>query len=291
MIQGAFAQANPELEKLIAPDAKVEKLASGVQFGEGPLWIPRDGGFLIFSDVPANKIKRWDAKGGLADFRDVPGPNGHALDAAGNIITCEEGGRKLVSADKEGNVTVLVETFEGKLLNSPNDVVVGADGIIWFTDPPFGLRGKPREQEKNNVFRFDPKTKDLKAVVTDMNRPNGLVLSPDGKKLYIADSGPKHVRVFEIQPNGTLDAGKVFATMRVGSPDGMRCDEHGNLWVAAGGVTIFAPDGKLIGRVEVPEALSNIAFGGADYKTLYITGRTSLFSVQTKVAGAVAKKN
>lgn len=285
------APPNPELAKLVGADVKVEKLGSGIQFGEGPLWIPADGGYLIFSDVPGKKLKRWDAAKGLTDFREVNGPNGNVLDGQGRLITCEETGRRLTLTEPDGTVRVLADKFEDKKINSPNDVVVRNDGSIWFTDPPYGLpRGTAKDQEKNNVFRLDPKTGHLTAVVTDLDRPNGLCFSPDHKKLYIADSGrPRHIKVFEVKEDGTLGPAAVFGQTDKGNPDGMKCDEQGNLWVASGGIVVFSPDGKQIGRIALPEAASNLAFGGADGRTIFITARTGLYSIKTSVRGAGLK--
>jgi gluconolactonase len=291
--QVTTAPSNPELEKLVSADAKVEKIASGIQFGEGPVWVPADGGYLVFSDVPANMLKRWDANKGLTDFRKTTGPNGNAIDAAGRLITLEEGGRRVTAAEADGTIKPIAERFEGKKLNSPNDLAIGADGTIWFTDPPFGLRGREseRELEKNNVFKLNPKSGELTIIATDFDRPNGIELSPDGKRLYVADAGrPRHIRVFDITPDGKAENGRVFAQPERGNPDGMRCDALGNLWVAAGGITIFSPDGKMIGRIAVPETPANLCFGGEDGKTVFMTARTGLYKLKANVAGASFKK-
>lgn len=287
----APAPRSAEMNRLVAADVKVEKLAGGIQFGEGTLWVPADGGYLLFSDVPGKKLKRWDATKGLTDFKEVNGPNGNTLDAQGRLITCEETGRRLTITEPDGMVRVLVEKFEGKSINSPNDVVVRADGTIWFTDPPYGLPGgRGKEQEKNNVFRFDPKSNQLSAVVTDLDRPNGLAFSPDQKKLYIADSGrPRHIKMFDVKDDGTLGPAVVFGQTDRGNPDGMKCDEQGNLWVASGGIVVFNPQGQQIGRIDLSESASNLAFGGADGKTIYITARTGLYAIKTNVRGAGAK--
>jgi gluconolactonase len=183
----------------------------------------------------------------------------------------------------------LIETHDGKRFNSPNDVVVKSDGTIWFTDPTYGLpKGEPREIDKQLVIRFDPKTGRTSAVADDFDMPNGLCFSPDEMKLYVADSGkPHHVRVFDVRDDGTLVNGRIFCDIRPGVPDGIRCDEHGNLWSTAGdGIHVFSPDGKLIMKIPVPESPANLCFGGADGKTLFITARTSLYSIRTNVTGA-----
>lgn len=280
-----------EMAKLVAADVKVEKLGAGIQFGEGPLWVPADGGYLVFSDVPAKKLKRWDAAKGLTDFKEVNGPNGNTLDAQGRLITCEETGRRLTITEADGTVRTLVDKYEEKKLNSPNDVVVRSDGTIWFTDPPFGLPGgRGKEQEKHNVFRFDPKSGKITAVVTDLDRPNGLTFSPDHTKLYVADSGRvRHIKVFEVKDDGTLGPATVFGQTDRGNPDGIKCDEQGNLWIASGGIVVFSPEGKQIGRIDLPESAANLAFGGADGKTIYITARTGLYAIKTNVRGAGVK--
>ena len=182
----------------------------------------------------------------------------------------------------------LVDSFNGKKFNSPNDVVVKTDGTLWFTDPDYGLGRNKREMDGNWVYRFDPKSKAVTAVVKDFDKPNGLCFSPDEKKLYVADSGePHHIRVFDVQKDGTVANGKVFCVIDNGVPDGIRCDTDGRVWSSAGdGVQIFAPDGALIGKILVPESAANLCFGGKDGKTLFITARSSLYAIETSVRGA-----
>jgi len=270
---------------LVAPDAKLEKLAGGMKFTEGPVWTDADGGYLIFSDIPSNELKKWTAKDGLTIYRKVEKQiNGNTRDAKGRLISCCHGARNVL-IEREP----LVQNYDGKKFNSPNDVVVKSDGAIWFTDPPYGVpKGEAREIDKQLVFRFDPATEKLTAVAEDFDMPNGLCFSPDEQKLYIADSGkPHHVRVFDVNDDGTLSNGKIFCVITPGVPDGMRCDEHGNLWSSAGdGVHVFSPDGKLITKIPVPETPANLCFGGADGKTLFITARTSLYCIKTNVKGA-----
>ena len=275
-------------EDLVPADAKVEKLAGDFKFTEGPVWMR--GGFLVFSDIPVRELKRWSPADGKASVFRTPNPaNGNILDREGRLITCGDAARNLTRTELDGTVTVLADKFEGKRFNSPNDVVVKSDSTIWFTDPPYGMpKDQQRELEKNNVFCLDPKSGALKVVTDDFVMPNGLCFSPDEKRLYIADSGkPKHVRVFEVKLDNTLIGGEVFCTIDRGAPDGMRCDEKGNLWSTAGdGIHVFAPDGKLIGKILVPETPANCCFGGEDGKTLFITARTGLYSVRTNVRGA-----
>jgi gluconolactonase len=275
-----------EFRKIVAADAKVEKLAGDMGFLEGPVWTPSDGGYLVFSDIPNNELKKWSKSSGLTTFRKPSNnANGNTLDVQGRLASAEHGGRRISMTQKDGTVQAVVETFEGKKFNSPNDVVVKSDGTYWFTDPDYGLGKNPKEQAGNYVYRFDPKGKSITAVVKDFDKPNGLCFSPDEKKLYVADSGkPRHIRVFEMQAGGTLDEGKVFCTIDKGGPDGIRGDNAGRIWSSAGdGVHVFAPDGKLIGKILVPESPANLCFGGPDGKTLYITARKSLYAIPTLV--------
>ncbi len=279
-----------EFDKLVAPDAKLTKLAGDLKFTEGPVWLARAGGALVFSDIPANELKQWTTNGWLAIFRQ-PSQNadGNTLDRAGRLVTCEHSGRRVSVQEKDGTVRTLVDRFAAKKFNSPNDVVVKSDGTVWFTDPPYGLpKDEAKEQAGNYVFRFDPKTETTTVVIKDCDMPNGLCFSPDEKKLYIADSGkPRHIRVFDVQKDGTLSGGAVFCQIDKGGPDGIRCDAAGRIFSSAGdGIHIFSPDGKLIGKILVPEGPANLCFGGTNGKTLFITARTSLYSIPLLVKGA-----
>jgi gluconolactonase len=277
--------------KLVPADAKVEKVASGMKFVEGPVWTNADGGYLVFSDIPSSELKRWDEKGGLQTYRKPSNEtNGNTRDRDGRLISCEHAGRKVVIEEKPGEVKTLCDSFEGKKFNSPNDAVVKSDGSVWFTDPPYGTpKDQKREIDKQGVYRFhDGK---VTMAASDFDMPNGLCFSPDEKKLYIADSGkPHHIRVFDVVDN-ELKNGKIFCVIDKGVPDGIRCDEQGNVWSSAGeGVQIFSPEGKLIGKILVPEVPANLCFGGADGKTLFITARHSLYSIKTLVTGATSKR-
>jgi gluconolactonase len=283
-------RSETEFRKIVPADAKVEKLASGMIFIEGPVWIPAQGGYLVFSDVRGDELKKWTAKNGLTTFRKPSfNANGNTLDLQDRLVTCEHAGRRVSLLDKAGALKTLVDQYDGKKLNSPNDVVVESDGTVWFTDPPYGLpKGTPKEQDGNFVFRFDPKAKTITIVVKDFDMPNGLCFSPDEKKLYVADSGkPRHIRVFDVQKDGTLSGGAVFCQIDKGGPDGIRCDAEGRIFSSAGdGVHIFAPDGKLIGKILVPESPANLCFGGKDGQTLFMTARTSLYSIRVSTKGA-----
>lgn len=278
-----------EWKKIIPPDAKLQKLAGDMGFVEGPVWINKDGGFLIFSDIPNNELKKWTAKDGVATFRKPSGAgNGNTLDREGRLITCEGGARRVSILEKGGDLKALVEQFTGKKFNAPNDVVVKSDGTVWFTDPDYGLAKEKKEQVGNFVYRFNPKDKTLVAVAKDFNKPNGICFSPDEKKLYVADTAtPKHIRVFDVQKDGTLANGKSFCAIDKGVPDGIRCDAKGRIWSSTGdGVQIFSASGELIGKILVPEAPANLCFGGRDGKTLFITARKSLYSIPLLVKAA-----
>jgi len=277
-----------EFKKLFPADAKVQKLAGGMQFIEGPIWIEEKGGYLVFSDIPANELKRWDPAGGVRTFRMPSGSaNGNTLDREGRLITAEHAGR-VSRTEKDGRVVTVVDAFEGKKLSSPNDAVVKSDGAIWFTDPDYGLAGRQKETPGNYVYRYDPTAKSLTAVIKDFDRPNGLCFSPDESTLYVADSGkPRHIRAFPVKTDGTVGEGRVLATIDQGIPDGIRCDEGGRVWSSSGdGAQIFSPKGTLIARILLPEGAANLAFGGPNGRTLYLTARTSLYSVETSVRQA-----
>lgn len=280
--------AADEFAMCVDPAAAVRKLAGDMKFTEGPVWLPREGGFLVFSDIPADELKRWSEKDGLATFRKPSqNANGNLLDREGRLITCEHSGRRLSVLEADGTLRTLVDKFEGKSFNSPNDLAIAPDGAVWFTDPDYGLRGSPGEIGGNWVYRFDPKTKDLRVVAKDFDKPNGIAFSPDAKRLYIADSGkPSHIRVFDVEADGGLSNSRVFCVIDKGVPDGIRCDVDGRVWSSAGdGVRIHDVSGKLLGTIAVPEVPANLCFGGADGKTLYITARTSLYSIPVRVKG------
>lgn len=277
-----------EFNKCVPPNAKLTKLGSGMKFTEGPVWVREGRGYLVFSDIPANELKRWTPDEGIVTHRKPSASaNGNTVDAQQNLITCEHDGRR-VAIQKGGVLTTLVDKFDGKRFNSPNDAVVKSDGTIYFTDPDYGLERREREIEGNYVYRFNPATREVTVLVKDFDKPNGLAFSPDEKKLYIADSGkPRHIRVFNVKPDGTLDEGKVFCEIFNGVPDGIRCDSKGRVWSSAGdGVHIYGPDGDLIGKILVPEPPANLCFGGSNGKTLFITARTSLYSIPVAVSGA-----
>ncbi len=284
-----------EFERCVAPDARVEKLAGDFQFIEGPVWLPGEAA-LIFSDIPADALMRWSRADGIRVFRSPSrNANGNSLDSAGLLLTCEHSGRRVARREVDGTVVTLAEAYDGKRLNSPNDIVARRDGSLWFTDPDYGLKSDPvtkakigKEQAGNFVFRLDPKSGRLDAVARDFSHPNGLAFSPDETRLYVADSGtPRHIRVFTVAPDGTLRDGRVFCAIDRGGPDGIRVDREGRVWSSAGdGVQVFSPDGALLGRILVPEAPANLCFGGEDGRTLFITARKSLYAIRVRATGA-----
>jgi sugar lactone lactonase YvrE len=275
-----------KLKALIEP-GDPERIAGGFEFTEGPVWHP--DGFLIFSDIPANRQYRWHPVHGVSVWREPSGhSNGLTLDREGRIIACEHGGRRVSRAEPGAEPVTLADMYCGKRLNSPNDVVVKSDGTIYFTDPPYGIAPEEREQPWNGVYRILPDGT-VELLVDDFDRPNGLAFSPDETILYIDDSPRRHVRAFDVLPDGRLANSRIFADMdhpQPGSPDGMKVDVAGNLYVTgATGVWVFEPDGTWLGVIATPERPANCAWGDADRQTLYITARTSLYRIRTRVPG------
>ncbi len=273
--------------KVVSNDAKMRKLAGGMKFTEGPAWNTANGGWLVFSDIPANELKKWTAGDGLSIYRTPSNnANGNHFDAEGRLVSCEHGSRSLTRTDKDGMVDTLVMSYDGKKFNSPNDLAITKAGVIYFTDPSYGIpQGQAKEQGGQYVYRFDPSIKALAAVITEIDMPNGIVSSPDEKLVYVADSGKtKDIRVYPVKADGSVGDGKVFCHIDNGAADGIRVDRDGRIWSSAGdGVRIYSPEGLLIGTILTPEAAANLCFGGADGKTLFITARTSLYAIDTLV--------
>lgn len=273
--------------KTLIEDGDPELLAAGFEFTEGPVW--QADGSLLFSDIPANRTYCWSAADGATIWREPTGnANGMTLDRAGSLLTCEHSGRKVSRIAPDGSATTVADRYQGKRFNSPNDIVVKSDGVIYFTDPPYGIQPPEREQPCNGVYRvLADGTVEL--LADDFDRPNGLAFSPDESILYIDDSPRRHVRAFDVRADGGLTNSRIIADMdhpQPGSPDGMKIDVEGNLYVTgATGVWVFEPDGTLLGVVVTPERPANCAWGDEDHKSLYITARTSLYRIRTKVAG------
>jgi gluconolactonase len=284
---------SPQVLELVAADARVEQLAGGCQFTEGPVWHRRDH-YLLFSDIPANRMKKWTPAEGMVDFRVPSGKsNGLTYDRQGRLVACEHANRRVSRTEPDGRVVTLASHYQGKKLNSPNDVVVRSDGAIYFSDPPYGLGaefGVPAAQELpyQGVYRLSPDAQHLSLLIDDFDRPNGLCFSPDEKLLYINDTARMHVRVFPVMDDGTIGPGRVFAEEKGegGAPDGMKVDVRGNVYVTGpGGIWILSPQGELLGTVRIPEGAANLAWTGPEWRTLIVTATTSIYRVECKVAG------
>jgi gluconolactonase len=304
---GKVDRKDPALDAIIPSSAKIEKLASGFAFTEGPVWI-KDGGYLLFSDIPNNAINKWTTDGKVAEFRkpsgydgtDAPagafiGSNGLTLDKEGRLIICEHGNGRVTRLEKDGKLTVLAAKYQGKRLNSPNDAVYKSNGDLYFTDPPYGFVKQDEDPKKelkfNGIYRLNAAGK-LDLLSKELTRPNGLAFSPDEKYLYVANSDEKRKiwMRFEVKPDGTLANGKVFfdvtAETAEGLPDGLKIDQAGNLYCTGpGGVWIFSSEGKHLGSIQPPEVPANVHWGDTDGKTLYMTARTGLYRINTGATG------
>jgi gluconolactonase len=281
-------------------NAWLEKLHGGMLWAEGPVYFA-DSDTLLWSDIPNNRIMQFAAGAGVRVFRQPSNnSNGNTRDRQGRLVTCEHGARRVTRTEPDGSITVLADNYLGKRLNSPNDVVVKSDGSIWFTDPPYGIlsayEGRKSESELGAcyVFRLDPADGSLAIVADDFVKPNGIAFSPDEQTLYVADtgashdpSGPHHIRAFPVRDGTPLGVGRVFAEIAPGLADGFRLDTNGNLWTSAGdGVHCFSPGGELLGKIRVPEVVSNVTFGGPKRNRLFITATTSLYAIYVAQQGA-----
>jgi gluconolactonase len=274
-------------------DTRLELLFEGCRWGEGAVYVPA-GRYLLFSDIPNDRMLRWDeCDGSVSVFRAPAGhPNGNALDREGRLLTCEHSGRRVSRTEHDGSITTLADSFEGKRLNSPNDVVARSDGSVWFTDPDYGIvsdfEGERAEQEIGacNVYRVDPAGGAVRLAAADFELPNGLAFSADERQLFISDSATNVIRVFDAAADGSLSGGHEFARCANGTFDGLRLDQEGRVWAAAGdGVHCFDPDGTLIGKVRVPEVVANVAFGGRKRNRLFICGATAIYSIHLHANG------
>ena len=286
-------------------NAAVERLWTGGRWCEGPVWLG-DARCLIWSDIPNNRMLRWNEENGQVSIFRQPSnhSNGNNRDRQGRLVTCEHSTRRITRTEHDGRVTVLMDSFDGKPLNSPNDIVVHSDHSVWFTDPGYGImiayEGELADPELPNcVYRLDPDSGQATVVADDFVRPNGLCFSPDEKQLYIVDTGrshdpdaPSHIRVFDVD-GPRLSNGRVFVDMTPGTSDGIRTDIHGNLWSSAGwagegfdGVHCYAPNGDLIGKIHLPETAANLCFGGLKKNRLFIAGSQSLYAVYLETRGA-----
>lgn len=296
-----YVECDPLFRQLVIGPALLETLDSGCRRAEGPAYFPA-GRYLVWSDFPNDRLLRFDeANGTVSVFREPCGAiNGNSRDREGRLVACEHGGRAVSRTEHDGSRTVLADRFQGQRLNSPNDVVVSADGAVWFTDPDYGIQNDynggraTKEQSANRVYRIDPGSGAIATVADDFVQPNGLCFSPDEKTLYIVDSGfsdgadePRHIRAFAVGDDGRrLRGGREIARCDVGCYDGLRADVAGNLWVTAGdGVHVMRPDGELLGRILTPEPAANLCFGGPRRNRLYICGTTALWAVYVGTNG------
>jgi len=296
---------DPRFEKYKLGTAAVERLWTGGRWTEGPVWFG-DGRYLLFSDIPNNRMMRWSEETGQVSLFRSPAnnSNGHTRDRSGRLISCEHRTRRVTRTEYDGSLTVLMDHFEGRSLNAPNDVVVYPDDHIWFTDPGYGIlmnyEGHKAEFElPTRVYRLNPETGEATVATEELEKPNGLCFSPDYTKLYLVDTGashkpdhPRHIRVYDVVDNARLVNGRVFCDMAPGLGDGVRCDIDGNLWAAAtwggegyDGVHIFAPDGDLIGKIHLPEVCANLCFGGAKRNRLFMTASQSLYALYVETQG------
>ena len=297
----AVQTLDPRFDAIKPPmNSGLEHLASGFRWAEGPVWFG-DGRYLLWSDIPNNRIMRWDEETSATSVFRKPSDhaNGNTRDRQGRLVTCEHQGRRVTRTEYDGTITVILDRFNGKRLNSPNDVVVKSDGSIWFTDPPFGILGdyegdKAEPELPTNVYRVDPRAGTATVVTSDINGPNGLCFSPDESKLYIVESRsrPRQIRVFDVVRDGTrLANGRIFISPGDGTPDGFRCDVEGNLWCGWGmtpglnGVAVFAPDGTMIGHIALPERCANLCFGGRKRNRLFMAASQSIYSIYVNTQG------
>ncbi len=291
---------DPRFDRLVPPDARLERLAGGATWAEGPVYLP-EAGAVVWSDVRGNVVRRWTGSDGVRDlYRPSDFANGHTLDHDGRILACEHGRRRVSRYERDGSRTTIVDRFEGRRLNSPNDLVVASDGAVWFTDPPYGIlddsEGHAAESELGGcfVFRLDRGTGEL-AIATDvLVHPNGLAFSPDERTLYVSDTsaarisgGNHHIVAFDVVDGRHLAAPRIFAVIDPGLSDGLRVDVDGNVWTSAGdGIHVLDPRGAEVGRFLLPETVSNCTFGGADGRRLFITATSTLWAIDVGIQGA-----
>ncbi len=292
---------DPRFRRLFAGYVRVERLWTGAVWSEGPVWFPA-GRYLVWSDIPSNRMLRWSEDLGQVSVFRAPSnnSNGNTIDNQGRLVTCEHLTRRVTRTEIDGSIAVVADRWQGRRLNSPNDVVVKSDDSVWFTDPSYGIdsdnEGERAEPEIDgcHVYRVDPSGA-VERVIGDMLRPNGLAFSPDERILYVADTGathkengPRHIRRFTVTADGrSLSGGAVFAEANAGLFDGFRVDREGRLWTSCDeGVECYDPDGTLIGKIRVPECVANVTFGGLKRNRLFICGTTSLYSVMLMTNGA-----
>ena len=296
---------DPRFRRYVLGSAALERLWTGTRWAEGPVWFG-DSRHLVFSDIPNNRMLRWSEHTGEVEVFRAPSnnANGNTRDRQGRLVTCEHGSRRVTRTEYDGTITVLMDRFEGKRLNAPNDVVVHTDGGIWFTDPGYGIiwnyeGNKAPFELPTRVYRIDPETLEATVVIEKMEKPNGLAFSPDYSVLYVVDTGashkpgyPRHIKAYDVVGGTRVENGRVFCDLGKASPDGLRVDTHGNVWSAAGwagdaqnGVHVFAPDGTKIGAIHLRETVSNVCFGGVKRNRLFMTGSQSIYSLYVEAQG------
>ena len=300
-IEGAGCDILDErFSRCLIGHARVERLWTGARWSEGPAWFAA-GRYLVWSDIPNNRMLRYDeTDGSVSVFRQPSNnSNGNTVDGSGRLVTCEHLVRRVTRTEHSGEITIIADRFKGKRFNSPNDVVVSRDGAVWFTDPTYGIasdyEGDKAEPEigGSHVYRVDPTTSEASQMATDFVQPNGLAFSPDQSRLYVSDTGrsddpngPAHIRRFDVGPDGRLAGGEVFAECTNGLFDGFRVDESGRIWTsAADGVHCYDPDGSMIGRIRIPEFVANVSFGGPKLNRLFICGTSSLYAYSLAING------
>ena len=274
--------------QIVPRDAKLEKLGDEFKFTEGAVWVGGDDGFLIFSDIKANELKKWTPTGGFTTYRKPSfGTNGNALDPQGRLVSCEQGKRRVARVNADGTSAPVADNYEGKKLNSPNDLAIRSDGTIWFTDPRYGEWHGPAELDGQYVFRVGLDGK-VRLAAKDFKLPNGICLSPDEKILYVGQGGGQNViYAYDIAADGTLTNGRRFCKPRNGLPDGFKCDAEGNLYITSNeGVEIWTPGAEYLGTIRVKPRPANCAFGGPGRKTLFITAGPCVYRIQLHVKGA-----
>ena len=294
-IREGFEVYDDRFGRMLPDGARLTKHCTGMEWSEGPVYFA-EGDYVLWSDIPKDRMMRWSDADGCSVFRRPAGyTNGHYRDRQGRLVSCEHGRRRISRTEPDGTVIAVVDSYRGKKLNSPNDLVVKSDDTIWFTDPPYGIlsdhEGHQAESElgANYVFRFDPASSELEIVSDDFDRPNGICFSPDESVLYIADTGePRHIRAFDIVDGRRLTNSRVFAEVRPGAADGFRVDTDGNVFTSAwDGIQVYSPTGELRGKILVPEdRTANCVFGGPDKSRLYIAADKSLYSIRLNVTGA-----
>jgi gluconolactonase len=288
---------DPRFTEVVGTALTFEQIATGCLFTEGPLWHPRDH-YLLWSDMPGDHLRRWSVKDGVTTFRKPCNmSNGLAWDRQGRLLACEHASSQVTRTETDGRILPIATHYQAKPLNSPNDIVCGADGGIYFTDPPYGRAeyyGVPRPQELafQGVYRVGADPRSPALLVDDFDRPNGLCFSLDGRRLFINDTARQHIRVFDVRADGTLGGGTVWAETKgqgPGAPDGMKIDSQGNLYCCGpGGIHVFAADATDLGVILVPEYTANMAFGDDDFRSLYITASTSVYRIRVRVPGLPA---